>query len=493
MGATGGRALLRVVWALAATCTGAALLAALAYSVAALPVRPLDGVEGEVLYEAARLRAGLAVYTDPIAGAFDHGPVPARFFVLYPPFWSFLLSLVPGAVPFDRVLAGRIAASAAWFGSLAYLAWRAPAAHRRVACVAAAFAGGIFTLALFGSAARPDAWALALSAVALDRAARRGALDSVCGVLFVGAALIKPNVLGIAAGVLVAGFRIDRRGTLRAVAAGLLVGCAGALVLQRASHGLWIEHLVLSTGQPLSLAVWKKQALWRLQFVGAPLALALVAGWRARSDASVAIALAGLAASVAWALVSLAKIGAASNYWMEPALAAVVVVSRAGLPLPTTSRAACLFAGASLFQAAWTGVGSVRSSIEAIGLARRHRDLVDGARAACGAGPRDVVIADEPGLEVMLNGRLVSTPFQMTHLIERGRFPVGPWLADVRRPEVRCLLLEDDALEQPPREASLVNDRFPPTILAALRDRFALVAVSAGWRLYRARDEAALP
>src|SRR5579872_1361480 len=139
MGATGGRAPLRVVWALAATCTGAALLAAVAYSIAALPVRPLDGVEGEVLYEAARLRAGLPLYTDPIAGAFDHGPVPARFFVLYPPLWSFLLSLVPGAA---RVLAGRIAACAAWFGTLAYLAWRAPAPHRRVACVAAAFAGG---------------------------------------------------------------------------------------------------------------------------------------------------------------------------------------------------------------------------------------------------------------------------------------------------------------------------------------------------------------
>ena len=486
MGAFDARAPVRAVWALAAACTGVALLAALAYSIATLPVRPVDGVEGEVLYEAARLHAGLPLYTDPVEGAFDHGPVPARFFVLYPPVWSFLLSLVPLAA---RVLAGRVAACVAWFGSLAYLAWRASRSQRRVACAAAAFAGGVFTLALFGSAARPDALALAISAVALQRAIRRGLPDFVCGALFAGATLTKPNVLGIAAGVLGAGLWIDVRATLRAFGGALVVGGACALVLQHISDGVWIQHLVRSTGQPLSLLVWKEQALWRLQFLGAPLALALFAGWRSRSDVHVAIGLSSLVASIAWALVSLAKMGAASNYWMEPALAAVAVVSRASIPARPSPRGAWTFAAAALLQAMWTGVGSTRSSIEAIGMARRHRDLVDGARRACGAAPGDIVLADEPGLELMLNGRLVATPFQMTHLVRQGRFPIGPWLADIRRPEVRCLLVEDDTLQRSPEREDVVHDRFPAAVLNELRKRFVLVDESAGWRLYRARAD----
>ena len=60
---------------LAVLVVAAAALASLAYSVMTLGVRPLDGVEGEVLFEGQRLREGLPIYTDPIAGVTDYGPV----------------------------------------------------------------------------------------------------------------------------------------------------------------------------------------------------------------------------------------------------------------------------------------------------------------------------------------------------------------------------------------------------------------------------------
>jgi hypothetical protein len=114
---------------------------------------------------------------------------------------------------------------------------------------------------------------------------------------------------------------------------------------------------------------------------------------------------------------------------------------------------------------------------------------VRNARALCTAGADEIVMADEPGLELMLNGRIVTTPFQMTHLARRGKYPLGPWIYDTERPEVRCLLMEDDLLERPLPTISVEHDRFGPELRGALRARFAPVAERDGWRLYRARDD----
>ncbi len=470
---------------LATATVAIALMAALAYAFGTLTVRPLDGVEGEALYEASRLRAFLPLYTDPAVGTFDAGPVPTRFFVLYPPLWPALLSLVSQAwAPF----AGRIVACAAWFGVLAFIASRASPQRRRTALGAAAFAGGIYTLALFGSAARPDALAVALAGAALWRTVTKGTADTVCGVAFALAAWTKPNVLGIAVGTFVALLCVDKRGLARALAGALAVSVVVAGTLQVVSRGVWLEHLARSTVQPPSLSVWREQALWRFQFYAAPLGLALWATWRSRADRRARIALGALAASLVWTLVSLAKIGAAANYWMEPAVAAVVVASEVPIPLPRGLWGARAFSAGVLLQALWTGVGSVRSSLEAIGDARARGAFVATARSVCGARPGDIVLADEPGLELMLNGRIIGTPFQMTHLARDGRYAVGPWLADVERPEVHCLLLEDDLIDRPRGQTNVEHDRFPPELVEALRARFVRISERAGFRLYRAID-----
>jgi hypothetical protein len=466
---------------IAAVVAIAALASALSYALLTMTVRPLDGVEGEVLYEAQRIRGSLALYTDPIAGAFDEGPVPARFYVLYPPVWAWILSLVPAK---SAALVGRFLACAAWFGLLGTIAARAP--QRRTAAAAAAFAGGVYTLALYGAAARPDAIAVAFAGAALLRAVEKKELDAWTGVLFALAAWTKPNVIGIAAGALAGGAWLDRRAAARAALGGVGASFAIGVVLQLTSDGAWLEHLVRATGQPMSLHLWTEQVPSRLQFLGAPLAVAAWAGWRARSDPGVRIALLALATSLAWTIVSLAKIGSATNYWMEPTIAALVIAGRA--PIEPRPRLAWLFAGGALFQALWTGVATIRSSFEAIHDARVHAELVRNTRALCSAGPDEIVMADEPGLELMLNGRILTTPFQMTHLARRGKYPIGPWIFDVERPEVRCLLMEDDLLERQPNAIDVEHDRYLPELRRVLRARFTRVAEQGGWRLYRVRD-----
>jgi hypothetical protein len=473
-----------LIFRLAVGVVAAAAVASLAYALLTLGVRPLDGVEGEVLFEGARLRGGLPIYTDPAAGVTDYGPVASRFYVLYPPVWAWLVSWVP---PRSAMLVARTVACFAWFGLLFAIALRAPRERRRVAAVAAAFTAGVYTLTLYGAAARPDALAVALAGAALVRSVERSKIDMTAGALFALAAWTKPNVLGLAAGAFAVQLLLDRRAFGRAVAAGLFVSGAIATVLEYASGGMWKEHLLRATGQPVSLALWSEQVSSRLPFLGAPIVVALVVAWRARaSRPGTKLALGALAASFAWTIVSLAKIGSATNYWMEPMVAVTVIAALVPYTVPETGRVAWGLATAALVQALFTGVATLRSAPEAIDAARVHAAFVHRVRATCTPGVDEVILADEPGLELMLNGRVVTTPFQMTHLARRGKYPLEPWVGDVLRVEARCLLMEDDLLDRPLGQISIEHDRFGPELRAVLRAKFVRAEEQGGWRLYRA-------
>jgi hypothetical protein len=470
---------------LAAIVVAAALVASIVYAIGALGVRPLDGVEGEVLFEADRIRAGLALYTDPVAGAHDYGPIPARYFVLYPPLWAAVVSRVPAD---SAAVVARAAGCLAWFGLLAAIPLAAPRKNRRVAAFAAAFTGGVYTLTLYGASGRPDAIAVALAGSALLLSVRRGHVGALAATLFTLAAWTKPNVLGLAVGAVVAQGVLDPRSAFRAILSALGVSITIASVLEWASHGAWLEHLLCATGQPASLSLWLEQVPSRLQFLGAPIAIAVAVGWRARrAGSTVVIAFGALVVSVAWTLVSLAKIGSATNYWMEPMVGACVVLSRAAPSLPERSSLAWAAAGAVLFQCLWTDMATLRSVPEALEEARVHAEFIGQVRAACRPAKDRVVLADEPGLERMLNGRIVTTPFQMTHLVRRGKVPLAPFLADVARPEAECLVMQDDLLDRPFAFVSVEHDRFGPELRRALAARFSRVEERGGWRLYRAR------
>ena len=85
----------RIAWGVAAAAVAVAVVAVLAFAVVTIASRPLEYVEGEVLFDASRLRDHLRLYIDPLRGAFDYGPLPSRYYVAYTPLWAWLLSHVP--------------------------------------------------------------------------------------------------------------------------------------------------------------------------------------------------------------------------------------------------------------------------------------------------------------------------------------------------------------------------------------------------------------
>jgi hypothetical protein len=223
----------------------------------------------------------------------------------------------------------------------------------------------------------------------------------------------------------------------------------------------------------------------RVPFFVLPIALACAAGMSSRKDAGARIALGALVTSSAWSIVCLAKIGSATNYFLEPLACGVIVLARADLP--SFARSGLVLPIACVVQALWTGIASVKSATKEIGLAYQRADAIAKTRATCGAGAKDVVLADEPGIERMLNGRIVATPFQTTHLVRRGKFDQALWIADIQRPEVGCLYMQDDLLERPLDQVSVAHDRFGPELRRTLNERFQLVARDEGYRIYRVR------
>jgi hypothetical protein len=476
----------------AAAVALAALVVTLWGAVVNWHARPLDGVEGDLLFEASRIRAGLALYTDPQVGAADYGPIPARYYVLYPPLWAGILSLWPSDV---AATLARVASSVAWWGLLAWLAATARPRYRVPAALAAAFVGGVYSLAEFGGSARPDAVAIALAGVALARTVRRGSADSLAGALFALAAWTKPNIVGMGAGAFAACALYSPRSLLRAALGAGVVSLLAAGVLQIASSGAWVAHLVAGTGQPLRLHLLVHHLVARAQFFLLFLGLAaLFAVHAARGSPSAPaeresgrVALAALLASVAWSFFTFAKIGSAANYWMEPCVAAVVVFAH--VPAPAMSaRVRLALAVALPLQALWTGVGSVRATLEAVAANRDHARLLERARAVCEAAPDVLVVADEPGIEMAQDGRLVAHAFTLTHQALRGELDLEPWLRDLQRPEIGCVVTAHDRIERPPSAVDPDYDYFAPKVRAVLSARFAPAEASAGWEIYAPRS-----
>jgi hypothetical protein len=456
---------------------GVSLLATLAFAVATVRSRPLENTEGCLLFEASRIRAGLPLYTDPLRGARDYGAVPARYYVLYPPLWSALLALLPeaSAPTLARGLSG-----VAWYGALAWIAWGAHRRKRPLGVIFAAFVGGVYTLTLYAASARPDAAAVALAAVALERSARAKRTGPLEGAMFAVAAWLKPNVIGLGVGAMASQVAALPRVLLGWTA----VTAAVAATLQSVSGGLWLHHLASTTLQPLSLSLWVEQITTRGPFFAVPVAFALVCGQSGRADPGVRIAVIALATSLAWTLVSLAKIGSTTCYWMEPCIGALVVCAHA--PVPTLSpRWKVVLSVAAPLSALWTGVASVRSSVESIltspEKARALRELRD---AVAPAEEEMVILSDDVGIELALNGRLVDTPFQTTGLVRAGRFPRDLWIADVERSAIVGLVATSDLLERPLDEVDPVHDRYDVTMRRVLTDELVLAKRVAGFYVY---------
>jgi hypothetical protein len=474
----------RAGFAAAAGVVALSFAVTLVYLAATFHSRILECTEGALQFNAARLRDGLPLWVDPARGAWDYGPVPARFYAAYTGVWAFVLSLFPAG---EGVAPARALSLLAWYGLLAWIAATSPPARRRAAVLAALFVGGTYSLALFGSEGRPDSAAILCSGVALTRSVRRDRVGFVDAALFATGAFIKPNVLGLASGALLAEVVLRRARSWPAIAGGAAASAVFAGVLQWASGGRWLSHLVAGNQAPLNLGLWLSQSVSALQFFGVPLVFAGYCALQSRRSPGGLRALASVVSSATWTLLTIAKPGAARNYWMEPAIAGVVVFSHLPLP-PFGPRGRVPMAVVALVQALWTGVGSIRSSIEAIVRSPAERAVVENARVAVGAHPGEVILGDQPGIEMMLNGRLVQTPVYMAVLGRAGKYPVDLWIEDISRPEVVGLVSGDDLLERPLDAEDVTTDTFLPSVRVALKRRFVLVEKAAGIYVYGLRE-----
>jgi hypothetical protein len=435
---------------LGAFAAAATAAAALGYALSTAAWRPVDGTEAMLLFTADRVRAGLPLFVDPLVGAFDYGPVPSRFYALYTPLWPAAVAAVPAAAA--RATA-RLVASACWFGSLAAVARRAPARTRLACCTFAGFAGGSYFLLRSAAVAAPDASAAALATWGLMRVVRRGRLDSLASCLFVAAALVKPNVFGMGAGVLCTHLAAGRRAIGWAwlapiVAAAALLGLSVS-AFQLASQGAWFAHLLGASAQEIRLTRWLTQVPSRLPFLGLPQVLAGVAA--VRFGRANRFALAALATSTAWTTFSMAKSGSTTNYWFEPTLAALAVLATTE-PRSSGVRDTDPFARAVSIGASALAVVSATVALPAIARANRSayrvaRALVE-VRTACARGPGEMTVAPDPGIEYELTARLAVAAVEITSDLRRGHFPLGLWSADLALPQVRWFVTWGPVLDR---------------------------------------------
>lgn len=432
--------------------------------------------EAETLFEASRLREGLPLFVDPVSGAHEYGAPPSRYYVTYPPLWATVLALVPSRA---ALLASRVLATLAWAGALAGTAWTGRRENRATALACAAFVFGSWVLANFALTGRPDSVACALAAAGLVRAVKRGRIDAVALALLVLVPWVKPTLLGLPAGAFALDFVVRRDARTPAAAAGATL--AIGLSLQVLSGGALLEHVARSNAQPFTLGAWMEHVPSRLPFFLPLFALAGAAAWRDRASPGTAIGAGALAGALAWTLVALAKTGSASNYWMEPCVAAVAVVAHAAPSAFSFGKGPVLHAAIALASIAYAGVASVRASAEHSLEYRTDAAITREIGRTCRAdlGHDAVVAADEAGVELAVNGRILVPTYQMVHLVRAGRFPAQRWIEDLRAPRVRCVVEHTGQLRLSPEIARVLDEHFT---LREERSGFRVLVPSRGTR-----------
>jgi hypothetical protein len=133
---------------------------------------------------------------------------------------------------------------------------------------------------------------------------------------------------------------------------------------------------------------------------------------------------------------------------MEPCLAAVVLLARA----PRANYGDYRVAGVALVSVLYADVASVRGAIEHRASFRNDAEVVSSMRAECMRSPEDVVAADEAGIELLLDGRILMPAYQMTYLAAKGAIPESLFRDELG--VARCYVEHTGQLELLPSVAS---------------------------------------
>jgi hypothetical protein len=436
---------LKLALAIGAASFAASFVLVLAIGWLKLP----NDVEGQLLYEASRIRRGLPLYADPLAGAFDDGPLPIRKYVLYTPVWPLLTSAVPIA---HALVVWRTVAAVVWFvGILALAAWPAPGGRapelRPAAWVVALSFGGFFLLARSGYEAKPDTLPALLSACALARTLRHKRLDPLSAALFAVAALTKPNMVGVAYGVFLCDIATRRTRSAPSLAAAVIVAGAGMAAFAWSSHGAWLGHLHASAMMPISPYRWLGYLRDYALLLGLPHALVAVLAWRACRRERTAgpperaplYGPAALATSIAWACFAMGKHGSGTAYWLEPTMAMIAVLAYSA-PISLGPRGDATARLLAPILPVALGAMSIPFFLREWSSSEHDAAHVRNVRAACRLGPGEAAAASDTGLEMALAGRVTWAPWATTFLIRSGAFPLSTIEADYARPALACFV-----------------------------------------------------
>ena len=460
----------------------------LAYSAT---TRPYGAVEAEMVFQASRIQKGYPLYTDPFVGAWEAGPPPSRYYVLYTPAYPSFLALLATLSPptlFGMCTVGRVFNSLLMLLTLAAMVRGAKAENRVVVATGACLALGLGLLVRETGLACADMPAVALAAFGLARMNRKGALDPLATALLATAPLVKPSVLGIAFGALVAHAIVRRTRGPRALLVPLLGGVAVAVVLLPIfhvwSHGAWLEHIVRATGQTISGERWVQEFGSRAMFLGAPHAIVLIVAVRRKAPL---VATLPLATSIAWSTFSMAKHGSGTHYWLEPTMAALVALGT--LPASPVTRASTIlgWAGVAL------GVGVAASSLPSFAGApseyRGVQKLIADLKASCPLDRGEVVIASDVRIELAIDGRILIPAWQNAYLVRSGKFPLDGWREDLARKEVRWFIHGREILDPPPERIEGVTEVsvYRKELKAAVDESFVLDHEIDGVLVYRRR------
>jgi hypothetical protein len=234
----------RVALAIALACA----LGGVAFTLYGIGARPYGAVESELVFQASRIQHHLPLYVDPYVGAWDSGPPPSRYYVLYTPLWPWLLAHASPAGLSATRTTGRVIDFALMLVALAALVGGAQRRNREAVLCGALLALGLHMLVREAGLATADVPAVALTALGLVRMHRRGRLDALSAALLVTAPLVKPSVLGVLPGAFGAhlvmhrrsGWRSGWKERLEPLVAAAAAGGALAAVYHVTSGGVWL-------------------------------------------------------------------------------------------------------------------------------------------------------------------------------------------------------------------------------------------------------------
>ena len=484
----------RLGWVLFQACLFVLAIATLVYVGYSFRHRYGTAAEASLTYEALRVAKGWALYIDPVKGAWEAGPPPSRYTVLYTPLWSWGLGHLAAPNLQNVKDVGRALSILAWLVSHVVPVWVAKKGKRAAPAIASLLGATVIFLSRNAPAAAPDMLAAALVALGLARAAKKDRVDEISAMFFTAAPFVKPSCLGLFAGAfLVCIVRRPPSGTsqghklgyLRTLIAGLATFGVLAGTCHFISDGKWISDMVFSTGQPISFSRWLVEFGNRSFVLGLPHAVVAFVAWRKKVSW---VVLAPLLTSITWSTFSMAKLGSGTQYWHEPTIAAIVAIAVMANEGVSFAKLYAPLRIATLAFAILIVAITVPETFEQFRSYAYYDGLLARLEEHCHRLPGEVIVASNVVIELDLNGRFFVSEWQTSFLVRHGRLPIEPWRSDLRLPNVRWVVVEYDP-EHPPANP-LDQGRigiYGDELRGVLRENFVFDQQADGLFIYRHR------